>query len=78
MLAGDAWVEEVIKVFVAVFVVDLRSDVVICTLSSVKVGVIIDSVCDFGMRLLIVNVLVAAVAALEFAMALGEESLRFC
>ena len=68
---ADVWVEEVVKVYVNMSVINVWADVVIGTLSDVQVEVTIDVVSDIGVEVLIdihVNVLVAAMTTLQFPM----------
>ena len=64
---ADVWVEEVVNEFVEVSAINVRTGVVIDTLSGVYVGVTIDVVSDIGVEVLAdanANVLVATMAAL--------------
>ena len=73
---ADAWVEEVMKVSVKVFVINVRADVVIDKFSGVQV------VSDIAAEVLTdvnANVLVVAMTALQFPMpAPWEEPMSFC
>ena len=82
-MLADVWVEEIIKILVGVFVINVWTGVVIDTLSGVSAEVIIDVVdCDIGVEALTAvnaNVVVAAMTALEFAMSAPcEEPISFC
>ena len=78
----DVWVEEVIKVFVEVFAVNVWTGVVIDSMSDVQVDVKIDVVSDIDVEVLTdvnANVLVVTMTALQFAMPSPcEESISFC
>ena len=69
---SDEWVGEVIKVSVWVFVINVRADVMIGTLSGVKVDVIVDVLSDSsGVKVLAdvnTEVLIAATIVLQFTM----------
>ena len=65
---ADVWVEEIIKILVGVFVINVWTGVVIDTLSGVSAEVIIDVVdCDIGVEALTAvnaNVVVATMTDL--------------
>ena len=63
----DVWVEEVIKILVGVSAINVWTDVVIDTLSGVKVDVMVDVLSDSGLEVLAdvnTEVLIAAMIVL--------------
>jgi len=74
-------VEEVSTILIEMFVIDVRCDVVVVTVSRAEVGTIIDVASSIGVEVFTgvnANVLVVSMAALEFDMTASlEESMRF-
>ena len=67
VVLADVWVEEVVKEFVEVSAINVRTGAVIDALSAVYVGATIDVVSDIGVEVLAdanANILVATMADL--------------